>query len=70
MSEKTIVRIAEGFGLTVEAATVPEHDHAFRVFKGANQVFIGTEEAVRDFLNEYEKDRPALFEGSMYGYME
>lgn len=70
MSERSIVQIAEGFGLSVEAATIPEHDHAFRVFKGANQVFIGTEGAVREFLNGYEKERPALFEGSMYGYME
>ena len=70
MSERSIVQIAEGFGLSVEAATIPEQDHAFRVFKGANQVFIGTESAVREFLNGYEKDRPALFEGSMYGYME
>jgi hypothetical protein len=70
MSERSIVQVAEGFGLSVEAATIPEHDHAFRVFKGANQVFIGTESAVREFLNGYEKDRPALFEGSMYGYME
>jgi hypothetical protein len=70
MSERSIVQVAEGFGLSVEAATIPEHDHAFRVFKGANQVFVGTESAVREFLNGYEKDRPALFEGSMYGYME
>ncbi|HEV8591973.1 MAG TPA: hypothetical protein VGQ55_07705 [Pyrinomonadaceae bacterium] len=70
MSERSIVQVAEGFGLSIEAATIPEHDHAFRVFKGANQVFVGTESAVREFLNGYEKDRPALFEGSMYGYME
>ena len=70
MSQQSIVAIAESFGLNIEPASIPEHKHAYRVLKGANQVFIGTEEAVRIFLSEYEKDRPGLFEGSMYGYME
>lgn len=70
MSQKSIDEIADGFGLSVELALIPEHERAFRVLKGANQIFIGTEDAVRIFLSEYEKDRPPLFEGSMYGYME
>jgi hypothetical protein len=70
MSQKSIDEIAEGFGLSVEPATIPEHERAFRVLKGANQIFIGTEDAVRIFLGGYEKDRPGMFEGSMYGYME
>lgn len=67
MSQKTIVDIAEGFGLTVD---ILENGKAFRVLKGANQIFIGTEEAVRTYLAAYEKDRPALYEGSIYSYKE
>ncbi len=70
MSQKSIVNIAESFGLTVETISIPEHDDAFRVLKGLNQVFIGTEYAVRNYLVEYEKERPGLFAGSIYGYKE
>jgi hypothetical protein len=70
MKDKTIIDIAESYGLTVEAAIVHEHERAFRVYKGANQIFIGTEEAVREFLSNYEKTRPALFEESMINYKE
>lgn len=70
MKTPEIIQIAEGFGLTIETVVLPESKKAFRVFKGANQIFIGTEEAVSEFLANYEKDRPGLFEGSMYGYME
>jgi hypothetical protein len=70
MSEKSILDLAEGYGLSVEAAVIPENGKAFRIYKGANQVFIGTEDGVRDFLADYEKGRPDLYEGSMYGYKE
>jgi len=70
MNRSRIVELAENFGLTIETVIVPERENEFRVFKGANQIFTGTEEAVRQFLIEYEKDRPGLFEGSMYGYIE
>ncbi len=70
MSQKSILDLAEGYGLNVEAAAIPENEKAFRIYKGANQVFIGTEDAVRSFLAGYEKDRPGLYEGSMYGYKE
>jgi hypothetical protein len=70
MAKKTIVEKADAFGLTIETAVLPEHENALRVYKGANQIFIGTEEAVGIFLTHYEKDRPGLFEGSMYAYKE
>lgn len=70
MSQKTIVEIAESFGLSVEAAVIPGHERAYRVFKGARQIFIGTEDAVRNFFIDYEKERPGLYAGSMYGYKE
>lgn len=70
MVEKSIIAIAENFGLSVEIMPLPEHERAFRVYKGANPVFVGTEEAVRNFLSDYEKERPGLFEGSMYAYKE
>lgn len=70
MSQKSIVEIAEGYGLSVEPTSIPENEKAFRIYKGANQVFIGTEDAVRIFLNGYEKERPGLYQGSMYGYRE
>ncbi len=70
MMQKRLLDIAEGFGLTVETAVVPGHDKAFRLYKGAKQVFIGTEEAATEFLATYKDTRPDLYEGSMYGYQE
>ncbi len=70
MSQKPIVDIADSFGLSVEVVTIPDHESAFRILKGAKQVFIGAEAAVRNFLIQYEKERPGLFAGSMYGYKE
>lgn len=71
MSQKDIVEIAEGYGLTVETVVVPDNKkRAYKVYKGANSVFVGTEEAVQDFFVDYEKNRPALYDGSIYGYKE
>ncbi len=70
MKDRTIVEIGGTFGLTIEAAAAAHSETAFRVYKGVNQVFTGTEEAVRDFLATYEKERPGLYEGSIYGYKE
>jgi hypothetical protein len=67
---QTIAEIAETFGLTIDNVAIAEHEPAFRVYKGVNQIFIGTEPAVRDFLATYEKELPGLYEGSMYGYKE
>ena len=70
MGDKTIFEIADGFGLNVEHVLIPDHDKAFKVYKGVNPVFVGTEEAVREFLSGYKDNRPGLFEGSMIGYKE
>lgn len=70
MSEKTIFEIAEGFGMTIETVHLPENKRAYRIYRGAHQVFIGTEEAVRLFLIDYDNSRPELYMGSMYGYRE
>ena len=70
MDKKTIFEIAEAFGLTVEHVIIPDHDKAFKVYKGVNPVFVGTEEAVSEFLSTYEQDRPGLYEASMIGYKE
>ena len=70
MSQKTIDQIAEGFGLNIEATPIPDHGTAFRVLEGANQIFIGTEEAVLAFLAAYVKERPGPYEGNMIGYKE
>jgi len=70
VSDKTIFEIADGFGLNVEHVLIPDHDKAFKVYKGVNPVFVGTEEAVREFLSNYKDSRPGLFEGSMIGYKE
>lgn len=45
-------------------------DRAFKVYKGVNPVFVGTEEALHEFLATYKDSRPGLFEGSMIGYKE
>ena len=70
MSEKSITEIADGFGLTIESVALPEGDNAYKVLKGVNTLIVGGEKAVREFLSTYEASRPALLEGSMYGYME
>lgn len=70
MSDKTIFEIAEGYGLSVEHVIIPDHDRAFKIYKGVNQVFVGTEDAVREFLSTYEKNRPGLYDASMIGYKE
>jgi hypothetical protein len=68
--EKTVDEIAEGFGLTIDRVTVPEYESALRIYKGAKQIFSGTEDAARGFFVQYEKERPKLYQGSMYGYKE
>ena len=70
MKQNKLIDVAESFGLTVERTLVPGHDAAFRLYKGANQVFVGTEEAAIQFLADYKDQRPGLYEGSMYGYKE
>ena len=70
MTQRSVDEIAASYGLTIETMAIPENENAFRVYKGAKQIFIGSEEAVRNFLSGYDKERPALFEGSMYGYQE
>jgi len=70
MIEKTTAQIAEDLGLILDATSIEGHEAAVRVYKGAKQIFIGTDEAVRTFLAGYEKERPGLMEASMYGYRE
>lgn len=70
MKQKTVIDIAEGYGLTIETSFIAGHEPALRVYKGANQIFIGTEAAVREFLSDYGKNRRATFEASMSGYRE
>jgi hypothetical protein len=70
VSEKSIIEIAEEFGLTVETVAMPEGDNAYKVLKGLNTVVVGNDAAVRRFLSTYEADRPAMLDGSMYGYKE
>ena len=70
MADRTIFEIADGFGLSVEHVLIPDHDKAFKVHKGVNPVFVGTEEAVHEFLSTYKDNRPGPFEGSMIGYKE
>lgn len=70
MSEKTILEIAERYGLSLEHVIIPGHEKAFKVLKGVNPIFVGTEEAIREFLAGYQNSRPGLFEGSMIGYKE
>ncbi|MBK9165180.1 MAG: hypothetical protein IPM21_14960 [Acidobacteria bacterium] len=65
-----IDEVIEKLGLTVERVPISGHPNAVRVYKGAKQVFVGTEDAVRDFLVEYESNRPKPYEGSIVGYKE
>ena len=70
MREKSVSDLASEFGLTVETIYVDRHENALRLYKGARQIFVGTAEAVRSFLSEYEQQRPGPMDGSMYGYRE
>lgn len=70
MSFQSLTEHAKTFGLTIEAIVLPGHENAYRVFKGARQIFIGTDSAVEQFLSDYKDDRPGLMEGSMYDYRE
>lgn len=71
MDDKTIAEVASTFGLDIEVASgLPGERKSFRIYKGANQVFAGTEEAARSFLVRYERERPGLFAESMYSYKE
>lgn len=69
-ADKPTAQIAESLGLTIETVLIPDHDRALRVYKGANPIFVGTESAVREFLADYEKRRPRLFESSIVNYKE
>lgn len=68
MANKTIFEIAEGFGLNIEHVIIPDHSKAYKVYKGVNPVFVGTDEAVREFLSTYDQNRPGLYEASIFGY--
>ena len=70
MTHKPIIEIAEDLGLSVEHIHIPGHEKAIKVFKGANPIFVGTEEAVREFFTKYLAERPGPFESSMVGYKE
>lgn len=70
MIQKPIADIAENFGLNIEIQTIPDHEPAFRVFKGVNPIFVGTEEAVRAFLLTYEKELPKMVVKSGRGLKE
>ncbi len=52
-SERTNT-LAESFGLTVETVPVPGHEPVVRVYRGAKLVFVGTNEAVQEFLANYQ----------------
>lgn len=68
--DRSIEVLANGYGLTLEPVLIQDHENAIKVYKGAAMIFTGTEEAVKEFLLEYEKERPEPYAGSMYGYKE
>ena len=70
MDQRSVREIAESLGLSIETLFIEDHENALRVYKGAKQVFVGTEEATRDFLSSYGKERPAPYAGSIYNYKE
>ena len=70
MREKPLTEIAESYGLIVETVRSEGEDDVLRVLKGVNAIFVGTDEAARTFLDNYEQERPGLMDLSMYGYRE
>ena len=66
-----LTEIAERLGLDLEMVSMTTiNSGSFRVYKGAKQVFEGAEDAVRDFFDRYEKNRPGPFVEGMCGYRE
>ena len=70
MDQRSVREIADSLGLSIETVFIENHENALRIYKGAKQIFVGTENAVRDFLDNYKKERPAPYAGSMYSYKE
>ena len=70
MSEKSIIEIAEEFGLTVETVRKDDGENEYKVLKGLNTVVTGNEAAVKAFLSTYEAERPPMLKSNMYGYTE
>ena len=70
MDSGAIVAAAGRFGLTVEKIAIADNGEAFKVYKGANQIFTGRAGDVAAFLNDYEKNLPGLYEGSIVNYTE
>ncbi|MEO8041768.1 MAG: hypothetical protein ABI646_04065 [Acidobacteriota bacterium] len=70
MDQKSVAELGEQFGLTIENLSDSDSKAAYKIYKGAKHVFSGDEDAARNFLSTYKAERPALFEGSMYGYVE
>ena len=65
MDSEAIIAAAEQFGLTVETHSISDADEAFKVYKGANQIFVGRADDIAKFLDDYEKNLPTLYEGSI-----
>lgn len=70
MKDKSLIEKVHQLGLAVETVVIPGHERAYRVYKGAKQIFIGTEEAVKGFLVDYERTRPGPLDASLSGYRE
>ncbi|CAN5324773.1 hypothetical protein BH10ACI2_BH10ACI2_24030 [soil metagenome] len=61
---------ASRYGLTLEDLPLDDHDDAVRVFKGVNQIFIGTETAIAEFLDRYEQELPKPAAPEAKGFKE
>ena len=70
MTNEAVIKAADRFGLTLEAIEIAGGEDAFKVYKGANQIFVGRPADIATFLVDYEKNLPGLYEGSIYGYKE
>jgi len=70
MNSEAIIAAAERFGLTLETVAISDTDEAFKVYKGANQIFVGRAADIAAFLDDYKKNLPGLYEGSIVGYKE
>ncbi len=70
MNSEAIIAAVERFGLTMETVAISDAEEAFKVYKGAKQIFVGRAADIATFLVDYEKNLPGLYEGSIYGYKE
>lgn len=54
----------------METVAIADNEEAFKVYKGAKQIFVGRAGDISAFLDDYQKNLHGLYEGSIVNYTE